>query len=61
MFLEIVCTDRNGVRLASERVTGLTYSGTYKQRKEIIERFNVQYRDYRSVTPFVFVNVLSEN
>lgn len=57
VVIQMVCTDRNGKRLASETVRGETYAGTLKERLAINERFMRDYRDPSGQTPYIFRHV----
>lgn len=58
VVIEMVCTDRNGVRLASTEIIGVTYLSTLKERTRIADQFRQQFRDRRG-DPYIFRHLKS--
>lgn len=54
VIIEMVCTDRNGHRLASEVVQGPTFSTTRTDREALTNRWVSEYSDSNGLAPYIF-------
>ncbi len=54
VIIEMVCTDRNGHRLASEVVQGPTFSMTRTDREALTNRWLSEYSDSNGLAPYIF-------